>query len=221
MPTVKAAALILDFGVYPRQHLDDTNVRSIAAARDAGEKIPPVVADKTSRRVSDGFHRVTEALRRDRDATIDVQWVDYPDDQALFLDAVRRNARHGVKLSSYDQARCLIVASELAIDPAAIADALAIPPAVAGKIKDSRTAFRSDGKPTTIKRSFRHLKGQRLTAAEEAANDKASGWSARFHADQIILLIEAGAVDLEDAALRSTLSRLHGLLDDQLTKTAA
>src|SRR5436190_4972945 len=98
---VPASTLVLDYNLYPRHKLDPVNLRTLNEALDAGEALPSVIADKTSKRVVDGFHRTTVALRRNVDVA--VEWRTYKDDAAMFLDAVALNARHGVPLEPFDR----------------------------------------------------------------------------------------------------------------------
>jgi hypothetical protein len=217
--SVKAVSLVLDYSLHPRHRLDDVTLRRLSSAVEAGKELPPVVADRSSRRVTDGFHRVTIALRRDENAEVPVEWVDYPNEQEMFLDAVRRNAEHGSPLSPYDFARVLLIADDYKIDAAAVAAALSVPIAALDRIKVSRVAFSSSGKPVAVKRSFRGLSGSHITEHQEQANRRASGWGAAFHAEQIVLLIDAGVVDWDDPRTREALDRLTTCLSQHLVET--
>jgi ParB-like nuclease domain len=209
---IPAAKLVLDYKLYPRHHLDDVNVKAIANSIDAGEETPPVVAERTSLRVVDGFHRVTAHLRRDSEAVIDVQLVDYESDAELFEDAMRRNARHGVRLSPYDRSRCVQIGTELGLDVSQIAGALAVNVDVLGALKARKTAYDTNGDPLPIKQSLRHLAGRKLSKKQEHANQRASGWSVRFHAEQIVTAIQGEVCDWDDEATIAALREVHGLL---------
>jgi hypothetical protein len=209
---IPAAKLVLDYKLYPRHHLDDVNVRGIANSLDAGEEPPPVVAERSTLRVVDGFHRVAAYLRRDTEAVIAVELVDYESDAELFEDAMRRNARHGVKLNPFDRSRCVQIGTELGLDVDRIAGALAVDVDVLGKLKAAKTAYDHDGKPLPIKRPLRHLAGQRLTERQERANRRSSGWSVRFHAEQIIQAIEGDVCDWTDEATVTALREVQALL---------
>jgi hypothetical protein len=210
--TVSASSLVLDFSVYPRHRLNQANLRALREAYLAGEQLPPIDVEKGSGRVVDGFHRLTQLLRQDKAAQIAVVEHTYANDGDLFLDAVRRNARHGERLSSYDQAHCLAIANELQIDVKAIAGALAVSVDVTAEIRASRTAYDQDGKPVQIKRPFRAFAGKKMSRSQVEANEHSSGWPARFHAEQLALLLEAGAVDVEDEGTVEALERLQALL---------
>ena len=48
---MRASELVLDFTLYPRHKVDDRNLDRIRLSLEAGEKMPPVRADKESHRV--------------------------------------------------------------------------------------------------------------------------------------------------------------------------
>lgn len=210
--TVRAAELVIDFNIYPRHHVDRTNVRSIKEAILAGEELPPVVVDSENHRVIDGVHRVTAALEIDENSQIKVQLVEYPDTASMFLDAVRRNARHGVKLSNFDRARVSIIAEELGIDEDAVAGALSTTVDVMQALKAKRTAYDDKGKPVEIKRSAQHLAGSRLSQKQQRANQRSQGWPMWFHVDQIINQIQGDLVDWSDVRNGEALERLRAVL---------
>lgn len=195
-----AASLVLDYNIYPRHHIDSANVSRLRQAIEAGEQLPPVIADRESLRVIDGFNRITAWLRIDEAATIEVELRDYADDAAMFLDAVALNARHGLALSTYDKSRCMMLAEQLTIDPEAIAGAMSITVDTAAKLRAVKTAYDDKGSPLPIKRPLRHLAGSKLTKKQEHANQRSSGWSVRFHAEQIVQAIDGDIVDWSDAA---------------------
>ena len=104
MKKMKAAQLVLDFGLYPRNNVDEHNVKNLVDALAAGTELPPVIIDRKSKRVVDGFHRVRAHLRLFGDnAEIDVITKNYKNDAELFLDAMRYNASHGAKLDTCDR----------------------------------------------------------------------------------------------------------------------
>jgi len=217
--TVRANLLVLDWNIYPRQHLDDVNLRGLRDALDAGEQLPPVHVDAASSRVIDGFHRVTVALRADPDAAIAVTKGKYADDAERFLDAVRRNARHGARLRPIDQARCVNLGERLHVDPAAVAGALGVSVDKTAAICARRTAYDDAGAPVELKRPLRHLAGTKLSRERAAANRRSSGWPARFHAEQILLLLGAGLIDYGDEPTSSALEHLYRALAQHFTGT--
>lgn len=217
---VKAAELVLDFNLYPRHHLDESNVSSIKAALAIGEVVPPVLADRKSKRVTDGFHRITAVLRRDEDATIIVKWKDYASEQEMVLDAIALNARHGTKLTPYDRVRCVELADRLSIDMALVAGALALDVGAVDKMRTQRMAFTPSGGIKPIKRDVRHLAGQALTEKQWEANGKSQGWPLHWHVEQILNALDGDIVDWSDERNEEALSKLALALTKRTAQAA-
>jgi hypothetical protein len=96
MTKMKASEIVLDFDLYPRNNLDQSNVRGLMDAMAAGQELPPVVLDKKSKRCIDGFHRVRATLRfLGDDAEITAILRDFQSEKDMFLEAMRLNAHHG------------------------------------------------------------------------------------------------------------------------------
>ena len=114
------SGLVLDRDLSPRARLGSNHVRQLAESLRAGAELPPIVVERQTSRVVDGFHRV-EAHRRvyGPEALIDAVEKDYADEAELFEDAMRLNSAHGSRLAPYDQLRCVAIAERLSIDPGA------------------------------------------------------------------------------------------------------
>ncbi len=212
--SMKASLLVRDYNLYPRHQMDESNVKHLSDALDAGETLPPVIADKATLKIVDGFHRTEAVLRKDEEASIAVTLVEYENEAAMFIDAVARNSRHGVGIQAYDRARCVEIAHQLHVDDDALAGALAVNQAVLGRLRAKKLALDPKGNMTPIKRPLRHLAGQKLTSKQMTANDKSSGWSVRFHAEQIVLAIEGDIVEWDEST-REALLRLQEVLAAQ------
>lgn len=170
----RGAELVLDFDLYPRSNVDSHNVRTIVDALAAGAELPPVIADKKSKRVTDGFHRVRAHLQHfGPDAEIDVIEKVYKDEGAMFLDAMRYNAAHGARLDPNDRTHCVIIAERLSIPLDAVAGALNMPVEKLGHLRVDRIA-RSEGLSIPLKQTVKHMAGKRLTHRQVEANDKLS-----------------------------------------------
>lgn len=220
---IKLSSLVLDFGLYPRSQVDDLHVRRLCQALEARATLPPIIADRKSRRVVDGFHRYRAQVKLyGEDATGDVTWRDYASDRELFLDAMRLNAGHGRPMTPFDRAHCLLKADELKIEAAECAAALHITTDALGTLRADRVGtlhVTGPGKastPLVLKRTIRHMAGKGLSAPQAEANEKLSGQSQKFYANQLIILIESELLDEADAALMGVLAKLYELLDLRL-----
>lgn len=207
------AELVFDFDIYPRHQIDATNVRSIREAIEAGDVPPPIVVDRKSMRVIDGFHRAraVAALQGD-DASVPCVVKNYSTVQQMVLEAIALNARHGVRLSSYDKARALIIAEKHKISLELTAKALSISIPRLSSLRLAKTAINTDGDEVVIKASMRHLAGEKLTAPQQSAIGHLDGMRPLYHVNQLITLLEHDVLDLNEERLRERLSHLHSLL---------
>jgi hypothetical protein len=206
----RLASLVLDFTIYPRSAVDAHHVARLAEALRAGVELPPPVADRKSRRVVDGFHRIKARLQVDGvEATAPVEWRTYQDEVALFVDAAACNSHHGLRLSRLDEAHCIEVAQRLGVPDDQVATVLAITRQKFEDMRSRRFATGPDGEPVLLKTANRHLAGQRLNAKQVQGNSRASGMSLIFHIDQIINALKSGTADGTDL---SVLARLRDLV---------
>jgi hypothetical protein len=210
---VKVAELVLDWEIYPRHGLDMTNVRKLVEARRAGMELPPVVVERASKRVVDGFHRVRAELKvGGAEALIGVTWKDYVDDAARFADAMLLNSRHGQGLSSYDRVRCLLLARQLGIPDGETAAHLQITVETAERLVLERTAIGPAAEMVPLKFTDAHLHGRTLTPEQIRGNVAASGKSLAYSAGQILNALENGLVDWSNAGMVVRLETLRQAL---------
>lgn len=210
---MKVSELLLDYELYPRDRIEPFNVVQMAEALRAGRTLPPVIVDRKSLRVVDGFHRVRAYQRLyGLDAEIPVELRDYKDDAEIFRDAVRLNANHGRQLSSYDRARCIAKAEALKLEPEAISSMLNMTLERIEEMKVQRFAtYKME--PRVLKRTTAHLAGKELTDDEAQYNIKAGGMHQTFYINQVIAMLEADTVNWESQKVVNALKKLYDLLD--------
>lgn len=145
MRNLPISEIILDESVYPRTMVDPDHVFNIAEAVRIGVVFEPIVICATTRRLVDGAHRL-EAYRRVRGAggLVDAVELTYCSDAELFLDAIKRNARHGKNLTGDDRRHLSKIADTLKIDHASIGGALSVSPSLIGGLAASH-AFQGGG----------------------------------------------------------------------------
>jgi len=215
MAKVKAATLVMDFALYPRNAINDYHARELQHALEAGAKLPPVVADRTTKQIIDGFHRVTAALRIDPKTEIEVLWRDFADDSARFTEAMRLNATHGQRLSTFDMARCAIRAQELKIDPEIVAGVLQLSTSRFEGIISRKTSF--VGKDLVpIKQTTQHLAQETLSRSQADGVTATGGKQQLYYVNQVINLIEADILDSDNERLMERLRFLASLLERAL-----
>jgi hypothetical protein len=216
MKTVKAALLVEDLSIYPRFSVDQIYVRRLAEALLAGESLPPVVADKKSMRVVDGFHRRRAYIAAyGPEAKIPVEWKEYKDTREMFLDVLRYNARHGRRLTTGEEVRCVLIGEELGVSREKVAETLGI----RREVLEGKVERRIAEGPVTrevLKPAATHLAGTRLTHEQVEVNRRLGGHRASFYASQLIMLIRAGCVGEGDERAIKYLRELYDLLSEFL-----
>jgi len=213
---VRAAELILDYNLYPRHQVNPMHVADLRRAIEAGCELPPIIADRQSRRVVDGFHRVKAVLRISPDAAIAVEWRDYKSEADLLLDAIALNAAHGEKLTPYDKARCISLAEQYGIEKVQLAQALRIRVVELENLTVRKFAY--DGvRQIPIKGTLRPFAGKRLSEEQVEGNRRAGGPPALFFINQVRNLIVCNLIDRNDQTVVSALMELHKLIEEFLS----
>jgi len=213
---IKTSKLVLDYDLYPRQDVQSYNVYLMVEALKSGTTLPPIIIDKKSKRVIDGFHRVKAYQRLfGPDAEIPCIRKEYIDEAEMYAEAMDLNSKHGRNLTPYDRARCLARAEELKIDAAVVAKALNMTVESLGRLKAERLGY-FQSRPIVLKRTTAHLAGEDLTEEQFAYNRQAGGMQSTFYINQIISMLEAEAVDWSDEKVVRGLKRLRELLDKAL-----
>lgn len=213
---IKVSKLVLDYDLYPREQIQSFHVRQMVEALEAGTVLPPIIVDRKSKRVVDGFHRVRAYQKLyGKDTEISAIFRTYEDEAQMFSEAIALNTLHGRNLTPYDRARCLARAQELKMDPAVVAKALNMTIEALGRLKTERLGY-FQAKPIVLKGTTSHLAGEELTEEQFAYNQQAGGMQPTFYINQVIAMLGADAVDWEDEKVLKALKRLYDLLDKAL-----
>ena len=220
MKSYKLSELVLDFDLYPRGSVDSHHVGEIAQAIEAGATMPPIVIDKKSKRITDGFHR-WRAYKQLNDEEFEVECVEkaYKNEGEMLLDAMRFNASHGRALTSHDKAHCLIIAKKFKLSDHLVCQALNLTSGKIGKMRSTKIG-RLGRKPIALKRTIRHMAEKPLTADQGEANEKLSGMAQLFYVNQIKILIKSDLIDFDNADLMEGLQELRSMLDGMFIKVA-
>jgi hypothetical protein len=222
--TIPLAELVEDMDLYPRHAVDPVHVQSLVHALNAGATFPPIVADRTSKRITDGWHRARAYQRvLGRNASVDVELVPYESEAAMLVDAVARNAAHGRRLDAMDRTRCVMMLRKRGCTDMQIALAMQIPEKQVEKyVVRVAKAPKSSGQtvPGTntivLKRSVAHLAGSTLSRNQAEVHAKLPGTSFLLVADQLLQGLLADMVNLSDERLRSKLEALRDALLEKL-----
>ena len=215
MTKLALAKMVYDPGLYPRQTVDSVNVRRMVEALQAGEELPPILLDKQTLRIVDGVHRWYAYKRFYGDDSTEVPVVlkAYASESAIYLDMIALNSRHGLPLEPQDQAKVLLTARELGIEPEEIARAMAMPVERLERVA-SRLGMGPDGRPVIIKPAMvPKFTGRRLNKRQMRVNDSLAGNQAGYYLRMTIQLLESDSLDWKDEQIVALVERLRGALE--------
>lgn len=235
MATIPLVELVEDLAVYPRREVDTRHAHSLAEAiRSHRERLgdplarlkwsTPIVVDRKSKRIVDGFHRSRAELIVYGDAAeTEVEFRDYKSERALVEDAVSLNASHGKRLDACDIRRAEKMLESHGVPDDRIAVLLHIPKRRVVKMKaefvTSRAASRLTVPGTMLvpaKPAARHLIGGQMTRQQSAAHDMMPGTSLVLTARQLRAAVESKLIDPNNERLLAELRALHAALGEYL-----
>jgi hypothetical protein len=207
---IQIEKLVEDMDFYPRNDVSGTVIASLVDAIHCGTTLPPIVVDKKSMRIVDGWHRY-RAYKRIKADTIECDLRSYSSDAEMFRAAVELNAGHGRRFDTYDLRRSIIRMQELGLEMLSISTAIRVP---AIRIEELLRGTARDSSETAIplKRGLMHLSQTVLTKTQQTAVERSSGMEAVYHCNQLINLIEHDIAPLTDSfeAAMDRLTELWG-----------
>lgn len=225
--TTPIASLVEDMNLYPRHAVDSAHVAQLANAIEAGSQFPPLVADKKSKRITDGWHRARAYVKvHGPNATTDVELVEYRSEAEMILDAVQRNSKHGRRLDAVDLTRAVLMLENRHVDRHRIALVLNVTEERVEKLRIRVAVSRSADESTVpgtrkivLKRPVRHMKDATLTKDQVEAHKMLPGTSFLLIARQLERALRTKMVDLDDRKLVAALQSLSTTLAETLPAT--
>jgi len=205
--------LSLDDTIHPRHSVSGANVALIKEAILAGIVMPPVLIDRATNKVIDGFHRVN-AFRQlyGEDYEIEVTAKTYKDREAMLTDAMRLNVGRGADLTAWDRLRCVKLAEEVGMPITKLAGLLQWSPDRLVEYRENRTGLTIEGKKVELKRTLRRHLNKPLTKAQEDFNERAGGMNPLFYINQVVGLLETDLMPRDDHVV-SRLKDLYLLIE--------
>ena len=215
------SSLIENMDLYPRHAVDSAHVTTLAMAIESGQSLPPIVADKKTKQITDGWHRC-RAYRRvhGEGCDVPVELVTYKDEGEMVMDAVRRNSCHGRRLDKMDRQRSILMLTKHGIPVTKIVDVIHIPEIVVTRLTQN-TVIVPKGHATAVpntgtapaKQCVSHMIGKRLSKEQANALQSAPGTSYVLLARQLIDAVENKLIDKDNARLLEELRLLRDALD--------
>ncbi|OPZ87511.1 MAG: Transcriptional regulator NovG [bacterium ADurb.Bin429] len=148
MDTVSVNDLVFDRALNPRAHGVDQEVVEFYAGIFEEVVWPPIVADRATKKLLDGWHRV-EAAKRAGAYSLPVLWVDAKEEE-LFAHAVKLNLGHGLRLTREERLRAVAKLAREGWTPERIVEFLGCTPILvkqAEQAEDLRAHFRATQHP--------------------------------------------------------------------------
>jgi len=217
--TVKAASLIEDFNFYPRHSVDDYCVADYAKAMEAGAIFPPVIADKKSNRITDGWKRTRAALKFGGDGVdIQVEFRTYRNDGEMLLDAISLNTVHGQRIERYDLQRCAILGEQFGLSADKLSAAMRVTPEHLEQIRAKLRSTRA-GDVIANKQVGRELP-MVISVRQAEGIKRAGGGNQLFFVNQVINLIESNLLDTSNERLMERLGHLASIIEPLVAKAA-
>jgi hypothetical protein len=220
MDTVRVGDLVIDHGILPRSGVNFAHVGTLKNAALAGESFPPIIAERSTKRVVDGLHRHTMYLQLyGAEHEVEVEFRDYADDNELWLAAVESNSAHGLAYTTYDRRRILVEAERRGISREVISGAIKMPIEKADKKLATGSAFVKTPvghrQRVPLRTGLKPLAGHTLTKRQEEANMHGS-MKAEYHASTLVKLLRAGLMGWCSKATKTAVIMLHKELAKQV-----
>ena len=208
---VKAIELVLDWNLWPRhkaESLDSTNVARLKEAMRAGEALPPVIANKSDKRITDGFHRVRAALSISKNSTLLVEYRDYKSEKEMLLDAGRLNAKHGLAMTPLDHSHYILKCRRMKINHKEIAEVLGIT-GERYRFLEKRFAVNTKGEKFAISNGAAGFAGKTLTKKEEECAKSSNGMVPLVNARLLLKALQADYIDIGNSQVKDVLMSIH------------
>ena len=219
------ATLEFDAALYPRIEVSDYHVGEIARAMQGGHALPPVIADRKTRKLIDGTHRWHAAIKAGIEE-IACEFRDYANEAEMFKDACLLNSAHGLNFTARDKLKVIEIGQQFGLKELDFAMLLRTSESYIKAIMP-RYATVQPGQKTKkiekvpLKASTRHLSGKTITPQQaDAIKGNAPGTSYLLVTRQLISALENDLLPPSEdhPVLWEELARLAGLLSS-LTAT--
>jgi hypothetical protein len=211
MRMMNASQLIEDFDLYPRNDVGGYHVGTLASALKAGAELPPLLIDKTSNKIIDGFHRRRAHIKvYGPDCKVPCVLKTYPSESAMFAEAARLNGTHGRALTECDRVRVVVLGNKFGMDESQLCTVLNCLPEDLERLR-TRVA-KDNGSEVPLKQTIKHMSGKTLSKKQVDANKRLSGMNQLFYVNQLITLIENDLLEKDNEKLMERLKVLKKLI---------
>ena len=205
MRLVRCAQLVEDFAIYPRHDVDRQHVANLTRAIRAGIELPPIIIERKTKRIVDGFHRVRATIQVGG-PTAEIMAIEktYPSEADLLRDAIESNASHGRRLDAQDRTRCVLLLSEHKLTDEQIAVSLHTTKQDVERLRFKVVLVEGEVRPAKpVIRSQLNEDMREVTEEQYQVARSSSGWSALRNIRQLTRELDAGVVEMTDAVVEA------------------
>lgn len=214
--------VVFDKDIYPRTDFNHRIAYAYSQEMKAGVKFPMIVVAKIGLRgryyLVDGKHRI-EANRINGEKHIQAEVLTGLTKDDVYLESIKRNVGHGLKLSPYDKTRIILRLQEMEYDKAAIANLVNVPADKITTFVAKRSVSTIKGEQIAIKSPLYHLAGTEVENHSIENKQKGVGSNPQVVIiNNLISLINGDFIDLGSAVVSRRLKRLYKMLNKMFSK---
>ncbi len=186
-----------------------------AEAMKTGAKFPPIDVTKFNGKwiVIDGWHRV-DAYKRNGEKDVLANIINLKDEKEIYLEAVKRNARHGRQFSVQERITICLRLQDLKIERATIANLVGIPIDKWERIVGGKVTSTYNGEEVVLKAPLSNLAGMTVPERTIQAQENLSSMSQLQILDNMIIMLENSFFNFSDKNVEEKLRRIKSLLDE-------
>lgn len=218
---LKINDVIIERELYPRNKLTGYNLRIVEflEAMKQGTKFPPIcVAESRGKYyLVDGLHRL-KASKIKGEKHISAEILHGLNKKMMYIEAVKRNASHGMPLSFFDKLHAMAELKKIGLKPTQISNILHMRVESIKKYSvgpKSKFMVTSTGKGFVLKKSLSHLGNTKTSFSDKKMNEiqnKMTGESQESLFTQVITLIENNLVDIKNPSVRRLFNKLKKVI---------
>lgn len=219
---INLSRIAIDPNICPRTALSDSHIEAMQEAVNAGEMLPPILVDRKSMRIIDGYHRY-ERAKRAKESQMLAVLRDFTDEQSVFEAAIAANARHGFSYAPFDRKRIVDIAINLKMSVERIAGALNITTEKVAELRrgvdGARKLPAASFQPTAQKPRFKNAinkNSQASVARVQDAMERTKGEAQMHYVNQLVLAIQSGMLDRKQDRLPYALHKLATLIQEKV-----
>ena len=212
---VKISELVFDKALYPRFDVGWQTAYQYAQAMRSGSEFPPILVGVLNdiMYVVDGWHRV-EAKKLLKEEHIQAIVKRFDDEAAMFVEAIKRNVKHGRQLSVREKVRLVYRLQKMDFTLDQVSEMVMVPIDKIEKFSE-RVMIGPNGEPVFLTSAVAKLDAKE-TDLLKVDMKKFNVRNVRQLLTQLIELLERNVYPFEEPEIKVLTVQLYGLLEKRL-----